>query len=62
LIERHCAWTRGSWRLGRQRRAWNDVQNTPRDVQQIADHLLGAYRRELKNLGPVQKRSRASGA
>jgi DGQHR domain-containing protein len=62
LIERHCAWTRGSWRLGRQRRAWNDVQNTPRDVQQIADHLLGAYRRELRNLGPAQKRSRAGGA
>jgi hypothetical protein len=47
LIAQHCAWTKGSWRLGRNRRSWNDVQNTPRDIQMIADHLLAAYRRAL---------------
>jgi DGQHR domain-containing protein len=48
LIEPMCAWTSGAWQLGPYQRRWNDVQNTPRDVQVIADHLLSAYRRALK--------------
>jgi DGQHR domain-containing protein len=51
LIAPICAWTGGSWRLGRYSRRWNDLQNTPRDVQVVADHLLSAYRRALKRLG-----------
>lgn len=48
LIAPLCAWTSGAWKLGPYQRKWNDVQNTPRDVQMIADHLLSAYRRALK--------------
>ena len=48
LIAPLCAWTAGTWKLGPYQRKWNDVQNTPRDVQMIADHLLSAYRRALK--------------
>lgn len=48
LIAPLCAWTGGTWKLGPYRRKWNDVQNTPRDVQMIADYLLSAYRRALR--------------
>ena len=41
--------------LGPYQRRWNDLQNTPRDVQVIADHLLSAYRRALKRLGPPEQ-------
>ncbi len=50
LIAPLCAWTGGSWKLGPYQRRWNDLQNTPRDVQVVADHLLSSYRRALKRL------------
>lgn len=39
-----CHWTEGSWdfRDGRQRK-WNEIQNTSRDVQMLAVHLLTQY-------------------
>jgi DGQHR domain-containing protein len=51
LIAPSCAWTSGYWQLGPYKRKWNDLQNTPRDVQVVADHLLTAYRRALRRLG-----------
>lgn len=58
LIAPLCAWTDGAWKLGTYRRRWNDVQNTPRDVQMIADHLLSAYRRALKRLASQAQKPR----
>ena len=48
LIAPVCAWTGGNWQLGPYTRKWNDLQNTPRDVQVIADHLLTTYMRALR--------------
>jgi DGQHR domain-containing protein len=63
LIEPLCAWTSGAWRLGPYHRKWNDVQNTPRDVQMIADHLLSGYRRALKrHEKATAQRTRAASA
>jgi len=63
LIAPLCAWTTGTWKLGPYQRRWNDVQNTPRDVQMIADYLLSAYRRALKRReNGVQTRKRAATA
>ena len=42
MIAPLCAWTGGSWKFGPYQRRWNDLQNTPRDVQVVADHLLSA--------------------
>ena len=50
LVAPVCAWTGGYWQLGPYRRNWNDLQNTPRDVQVIADHLLTTYRRALSRV------------
>jgi DGQHR domain-containing protein len=41
LIAPACRWTRGTWEdLGL---AWNEVQNTPRDIKRLQDTLVRAY-------------------
>ena len=41
-----CHWTEGVWSFhdGRQRK-WNELQNTPKDIQMLAMHLLSEYQR-----------------
>lgn len=47
LIEPSCAWTSGYWEFGDDaRRKWNEIQNTPKDVQLLANFLLFKYRLE----------------
>jgi DGQHR domain-containing protein len=43
-IEPACRWTAGEWAFPETRRRWNDIQNTPRDVQLLADYLLTEHR------------------
>jgi DGQHR domain-containing protein len=38
-----CCWSSGTWKVGTQRRKWNDVQNTPKDIQFLSDALRAAY-------------------
>jgi DGQHR domain-containing protein len=57
LIAPICAWTGGEWRLGPYTRKWNDFQNTPRDVQVIADHLLSSYRRALRRAEKAEQQA-----
>jgi hypothetical protein len=43
-IEDDCAWTGGYWRLASDdRRRWNELQNTPRDIQRLSAHLVWLY-------------------
>jgi DGQHR domain-containing protein len=39
-----CHWTGGVWDFGAIERRWNDLQNTPRDIQLLANFLLIEYR------------------
>jgi DGQHR domain-containing protein len=40
-----CRWTSGEWVFARKvRRRWNEIQNTPKDIEILVDHLLVAYR------------------
>jgi DGQHR domain-containing protein len=40
-----CHWTDGTWQFGPgQQRRWNDLQNTPHDIQLLTDYLLAQYR------------------
>jgi hypothetical protein len=37
----HCRWIKGNWEgLGV---AWNEIQNTPRDIKRLQDALVRAY-------------------
>lgn len=41
LVAPHCRWTQGNWDgLGL---AWNEVQNTPRDIRRLQSALVQAY-------------------
>ncbi len=40
-----CSWTSGYWVFGRNSlRRWNELQNTPKDINLLANHLLNQYR------------------
>jgi DGQHR domain-containing protein len=40
-----CHWTGGCWDFGPgRRREWNDLQNTPKDVRLLSDHLVAQYK------------------
>jgi DGQHR domain-containing protein len=42
----HCRWTEGYWDFGvGVTKKWNEVQNTPKDIQLLANYLLVQYRR-----------------
>lgn len=42
-----CAWTSGQWKLGSATRKWNELQNTPKDIQLLTDFLLREYQRRV---------------
>lgn len=45
LIADDCHWTGGAWPLAHDDlRRWNELQNTPRDIKALSDHLVRLYR------------------
>lgn len=45
IIADDCHWTEGEWLFGDGVvRKWNDIQNTSRDIQRVADFLQSRYR------------------
>ena len=43
-----CAWTDGHWEFkAGERRRWNDLQNTGREIQALSDFLIETYRAAL---------------
>ena len=56
LIEPVCHWTSGTWEFGPdQRRKWNELQNTPRDIQLLTDYLVSEYRKAAGKKAPARK-------
>ena len=57
LVAPCCRWTGGYWQFTKDHlRRWNDLQNTPRDIQLLADHLLAQYRRAVRTTRPHERR------
>jgi hypothetical protein len=45
-----CRWTDGYWDFGPGiQRKWNEIQNTPRDIQTLANYLLVQYKSRVWN-------------
>jgi len=54
LVADDCAWTDGAWKLGaRDTRRWNELQNTPRDIKALTDHLVRLYRVRVRERLPA---------
>ncbi len=52
-----CHWTNGTWQFGTQtHRKWNDLQNTPRDIRLLTNHLLYEYKARARNQPADQRR------
>ncbi|MEH1017633.1 DGQHR domain-containing protein DpdB [Micromonospora sp. CPCC 206060] len=52
VIADDCHWTEGEWVFpDGVVRKWNDIQNTPRDIQRVADFLQSRYRQSQKTRG-----------
>lgn len=50
------AWSKGYWNFSSdERRAWNSLQNVPRDIMQLAHHLVGVTKRGtgVNAIGPT---------
>jgi DGQHR domain-containing protein len=49
LIAPDCAWTGGVWKFGASdKRRWNELQNTPRDIKTLSDYLVRLYRSRVR--------------
>jgi len=48
LVAPHCAWTKGMWKIPKNRRKWNEVQNTRQDVSLLTEFLQKTYDRVVK--------------
>jgi DGQHR domain-containing protein len=49
-LRRSCRWTEGEWIFASgKRRRWNELQNTPSDIEMLVDHLLQLYRVKVWN-------------
>jgi DGQHR domain-containing protein len=43
-----CRWTSGEWLFATgSKRRWNEVQNTPKDIEVLVDHLLTLYKNQV---------------
>lgn len=55
-LREHCRWTSGSWDFGSgQIVKWNELQNTPRDIQRLSRYLTHHYKQlvvENRGLAP----------
>ena len=50
-IKPHCHWNEGYWDFGADvRRKWNDVQNTSKDVNLLANHLTRKYQQWVRQI------------
>jgi hypothetical protein len=56
LIADQCQWMGGTWRFSaRDSCAWNELQNTPRDILRLSDHLLSLYRSARGSAGGAEE-------
>lgn len=49
-LQSECYWTKGHWDFGPEtRRKWDEIQNIPKDIQLLTNHLLMKYKKLVWN-------------
>lgn len=49
ILKEHTAWTKGQWQFSEDDiRAWNGIQNTPSDIDLLANYLVRSLKRSLR--------------
>lgn len=57
ILKRICRWTSGEWDFTpTDQRRWNDLQNTPKDINLLSNYLLHEYKARLGSLTPIGRR------
>lgn len=50
ILKPFTAWTSGSWSMNGYEIPWNDIQNTPTDIDVLTHHLVRTIKRELRSM------------
>jgi DGQHR domain-containing protein len=50
LLKPYTAWTSGMWKMPEYDIAWNDLQNTPTDIDLLTRYLVSTAKRQLRRL------------
>jgi DGQHR domain-containing protein len=53
LLKPYTAWTSGTWKLEDCELLWNDIQNTPSDIDLLTRYLVSTTKRQLRKLRKV---------
>lgn len=50
LLKPYTAWTSGYWKTADREIPWNDIQNTPTDIDFLTHHLVSTTKRQLRKM------------
>jgi DGQHR domain-containing protein len=50
LLKPYTAWTSGEWPINGYKLPWNQLQNTPQDIDVLTRHLVSTTKRQLRKL------------
>ena len=53
MLRPYTAWTAGSWKMDDCELPWNDIQNTPSDIDLLTRFLVTTTKRQLRKLRRV---------
>ena len=53
LLKPYTAWTSGTWKMDDSELQWNDIQNTPSDIDLLTRFLVSTTKRQLRRLRKV---------
>lgn len=56
LLKPYTAWTSGAWKMDDCELPWNDIQNTPSDIDLLTRFLVSTTKRQLRKVRHVENR------
>lgn len=60
-LQSECRWTKGYWEFGPEtKRKWDEIQNIPKDIQLLTNHLLMKYKKLVWDKSNSSKSKRKS--